>query len=128
MTERCGDRIEGYVCSLPKGHNGEHQGERTPPPHVDGRWCKDRACMKCYSAPAAPGVDAEHTAWLEDELMEVMRIVAHGMTPETQADEIVYAMMVTAIRRLMEADEARYEAVLESYQKRHPAPAAKEPT
>ena len=57
--------------------------------------------------------------WCEDELMEVMRIVSKGMTPETQEDEIIYAMMVTAIRRLMESDTERYEALLARWQARH---------
>ena len=55
-----------------------------------------------------------HTHWLEDELVEVMRIVAPGMVGR-QPDEITYAMLITAIRRLMEADEVRYEALLERW-------------
>ena len=58
--------------------------------------------------------------WLEDELMEVMRIVAPGMA-SAMPDEITYAIMVTAIRRLMEADTDRYEALLERWQKRQNA-------
>lgn len=58
------------------------------------------------------------TMWLEDELMEVMRIVAPGMA-EPMPDEISCAIMVTAIRRLMEADTDRYEALLERWQERH---------
>lgn len=26
---RCGDRLSDYVCHLPKGHSGEHEGNRT---------------------------------------------------------------------------------------------------
>lgn len=55
--------------------------------------------------------------WLEDELMEVMRIVAPGMGGQLP-DELTYAIMVTAIRRLMEADTDRYEALLERWQQR----------
>jgi hypothetical protein len=58
--------------------------------------------------------------WLEDELMEVMRIVAPGMG-SAMPDEITFAIMVTAIRRLMEADTERYEALLERWQKRRSA-------
>lgn len=58
------------------------------------------------------------TEWLEDELMEVMRIVAPGMGG-AMPDNITFAIMVTAIRRLMEADTDRYEALLERWQKRH---------
>lgn len=64
--------------------------------------------------------EARENEWLEDELMEVMRIVAKGMT-DTHEDEIIYAMMVTAIRRLMEADTDKYEALFERWQKRHAA-------
>jgi hypothetical protein len=64
---------------------------------------------------AAPLSAKQDTNWLEDELVEVMRIVA----PSAQEDQITHAMLVTAIRRLMEADTEKYEALLARWQKRH---------
>lgn len=76
-------------------------------------------CREAADALSAR-TEARENEWLEDELMEVMRIVAKGMNPDLpEEDEIIYAMMVTAIRRLMEADTDRYEALLERWQKRH---------
>jgi len=64
---------------------------------------------------AMPLAEKQDTDWLEDELVEVMRIVA----PSAQEDQITHAMLVTAIRRLMEADTEKYEALLARWQKRH---------
>jgi len=63
---------------------------------------------------AAPLSAKQDTDWLEDELVEVMRIVA----PSAKEDNITHAMLVTAIRRLMEADTEKYEALLARWQKR----------
>ena len=55
-----------------------------------------------------------YTEWLEDELVSIMQTVA----PREGEDQIHHAIMVTAVRRMMEADMAKYEALLERWQKR----------
>jgi hypothetical protein len=57
-------------------------------------------------------------AWLEDELVEVMRIVSPRERTRDE-DAIDHAMLVSGIRRMMEADTERYEALLTRWHKRH---------
>jgi len=83
------------------------------PPHLrDYGVLTDRIVALFHAAPFS---EKQDTDWLEDELVEVMRIVA----PSAQEDQITHAMLVTAIRRLMEADTEKYEALLARWQKRH---------
>lgn len=68
--------------------------------------------------PEAASTEDAEREWLEDELVECMRIVSPGMA-EPKPDEITYAIMVTGIRRMVEANTDRYEALLDRWQKRH---------
>jgi hypothetical protein len=55
--------------------------------------------------------------WLEDELVAVMQTVAPGMAG-MEEDDIIRLMVVTSIRRMIEADTERYEALLDRWQAR----------
>jgi hypothetical protein len=79
---------------------------------------KEELIVECKNKQAVIEWHCKNADWLEDELMECMRIVAPGMGC-AMPDEITYAIMVTAIRRLMEADTDKYEALLERWQARH---------
>lgn len=56
------------------------------------------------------------TEWLEDELMEVMRIAVHDQAD----DDMIRAMKLHGIRLLVEGDVERYEALFARWQARHP--------
>ena len=58
--------------------------------------------------------------WLEDQLMECMRLVSRGLYGAGQEeDHLTDALRLHGIRLLVEADTERYEALLERWQKRH---------
>ena len=48
--------------------------------------------------------------WAESELAEIVRIVQ----PIENEDAVHHAMLISAIRRLIECDEARYLALVKS--------------
>lgn len=58
--------------------------------------------------------------WLEDELMEIMRLVSKGLYGDTPDDELTDALRLHGIRLLLEADIEKYEAVLERWELRQP--------
>lgn len=82
-------------------------------PDLTDRWIAEQA----WNAAIGSLPEAASITWLEDELIAIMQTVAPGMG-SPMPDEITYAIMVTAIRRMMEADTDKYEALLERWQKR----------
>ena len=115
-TVRQGENGEQRVCSSDFTHDVEMvvTGD-----FKDANQSFDYASKIAERLNSIPGPNSE-VEWLEDELMECMRIVAPDMGG-AMPDEITFAIMVTAIRRLMEADTERYEALLERVTKRRSA-------
>lgn len=80
-------------------------------PHRAGTILKAIAIAESALTPSATATTVE---WLEDELMEVMRIVM------PREDDFTAAIQTHAIRLLVECDAEKYEALQERWTKRHP--------
>lgn len=109
------DKIEKQglclICDYPDFYG--RKDEQIVPPDTNIQRDLIVAALRAYGSHGPN----DEQVWLENELMACMQIVAPGMG-SAMPDEITYAIMVTAIRRLIECDTERYEALLERWQKR----------
>lgn len=73
--------------------------------------------MKCpHCERTIPEVEEQH--WLEDELIEVMRLASRGLWAPDKDDAITDTLRLHGIRLMLEANTERYEALLDRVQKR----------
>lgn len=77
----------------------------------------DKELKRLYAQSSGPS----EQEWLEDQLIEVMRLASRGLWEPEKDDAITDTLRLHGIRLLVEAYPERYEALLDRVNKRRDA-------